>query len=205
MLDACAGAGKARLAVARIGTMQEGRACPGLKAIGILSVSEAMSKYTELQVTTPFSFLRGASHAEELVAQAKHLGLSGLAVTDRNSLAGAVRMHAAAKDAGLQCIIGARLDLAAATHGETPQGLHVVSDRQPLPARCLPGLTDRAAYGRLTRLISLGQRRAGKGECLITLDDVAEFQQGLILCAVPPPGWPDDAFEATLAGHDRPP
>jgi error-prone DNA polymerase len=64
-----------------------------------------MSKYTELQVTTPFSFLRGASHAEELVAQAKHLGLSGLAVTDRNSLAGAVRMHAAAKDAGLQCII----------------------------------------------------------------------------------------------------
>ena len=70
-----------------------------------------MSKYTELQVTTPFSFLRGASHAEELVAQAMHLGLSGLAVTDRNSLAGAVRVHAAAKEAGLKCIIGARLDL----------------------------------------------------------------------------------------------
>jgi error-prone DNA polymerase len=157
-----------------------------------------MSKYTELQVTTPFSFLRGASHAEELVAQARHLGLSGLAVTDRNSLAGAVRMHAAAKDAGLQCIIGARLDLAAATHGETPQGLHVVST--PAPAcSLLAWPADRAAYGRLTRLISLGQRRAGKGECLITLDDVAEFQQGLILCALPPPGWPDDAFEKTLA------
>jgi DNA polymerase III alpha subunit len=156
-----------------------------------------MTNYTELQVTTPFSFLRGASHAEELVAQAKHLGLAGIAVTDRNSLAGAVRVHAAAKEAGLNCIIGARLDLVAATPDEQPEGLHVVSD--PAPAcSLLAWPTDRAAYGNLCRLISLGQRRAGKGECLITLDDVAEFQQGLIFCAVPPPGWPDDAFEATL-------
>jgi error-prone DNA polymerase len=156
-----------------------------------------MTNYTELQVTTPFSFLRGASHAEELVAQAKHLGLAGIAVTDRNSLAGAVRVHAAAKEAGLNCIIGARLDLVSATPGEQPEGLHVVSD--PAPAcSLLAWPTDRAAYGNLCRLISLGQRRAGKGECLITLDDVAEFQQGLIFCAVPPPGWPDDAFEAML-------
>ncbi len=153
--------------------------------------------YTELQVTTPFSFLRGASHAEELVAQAMHLGLSGLAVTDRNSLAGAVRMHAAAKEAGLNCIIGARLDMTASAQGEAPEGLHVVSP--PAPAcSLLAWPTDRAAYGNLCRLISLGQRRAGKGECLITLDDVAEFQQGLIFCAVPPPGWPGEVFEATL-------
>ena len=74
-----------------------------------------MIQYTELQVTTPFSFLRGASHAEELVAQARHLGLAGIGVTDRNSLAGAVRMHAAARDAGLRCVIGARLALVAST------------------------------------------------------------------------------------------
>ena len=156
-----------------------------------------MTNYTELQVTTPFSFLRGASHAEELVAQAKHLGLSGIGVTDRNSLAGAVRVHAAAREAGLRCIIGARLDLAAATTGEQPEGLHVVTPPTPT-CSLLAWPTDRAAYGRLTRLISLGQRRAEKGECLITLDDVAEFQQGLILCAVPPPGWPDDTFDAAL-------
>ncbi|MEE4236785.1 MAG: error-prone DNA polymerase [Anderseniella sp.] len=156
-----------------------------------------MSKYTELQVTTPFSFLRGASHAEELVAQAKHLGLSGLAVTDRNSLAGAVRMHAAAKEAGLKCIIGARLDVMAAAQGETREGLHLVST--PVPAcSLLAWATNRAAYGRLTRLISLGQRRAGKGECLITLDDVAAFQHGLMFCVIPPPGWPDEGFETTL-------
>jgi error-prone DNA polymerase len=156
-----------------------------------------MTNYTELQVTTPFSFLRGASHAEELVAQAKHLGLAGIAVTDRNSLAGAVRVHAAAKEAGLNCIIGARLDLVSATPGESPKDC--TSYRIAAPAcSLLAWPTDRAAYGNLCRLISLGQRRAGKGECLITLDDVAEFQQGLILCAVPPPGWPDDAFEAML-------
>ena len=156
-----------------------------------------MTNYTELQVTTPFSFLRGASHAEELVAQAKHLGLAGIGVTDRNSLAGVVRVHAAAKEAGLKCIIGARLDLAAATMEQQPEGLHVVT--APTPAcSLLAWPTDRAAYGRLTRLISLGQRRAQKGECLITLNDVADFQQGIIFCAVPQPGWPDDTFEATL-------
>jgi error-prone DNA polymerase len=156
-----------------------------------------MTNYTELQVTTPFSFLRGASHAEELVAQAKHLGLAGIAVTDRNSLAGAVRIHAAAKEAGLNCIIGARLDLVAATPGESPKDC--TSYRiPPLPARCWPGRRTAPLTAISARLISLGQRRAGKGECLITLDDVAEFQQGLIFCAVPPPGWPDDAFEAML-------
>ncbi len=154
-------------------------------------------KYTELQVTTPFSFLRGASHAEELVAQAKHLGLAGIGVTDRNSLAGAVRVHAAAKEAGLRCIIGARLDLVAAVDCDMTERLHIVS--RPAPAcSLLAWPTDRAAYGRLCRLISLGQRRAGKGECLITLDDVAGFQHGLIFCVVPAPGWPDEGFETTL-------
>ncbi len=72
-----------------------------------------MSKlaYAELQCASNFSFLRGASHPEELATQAKHLGLAALAVTDRNTLAGVVRAHGAAKDAELQFIVGARLDV----------------------------------------------------------------------------------------------
>jgi error-prone DNA polymerase len=67
--------------------------------------------YAELDVTTNFSFLRGASHAEELVAQAKALGVAALGVADRNTLAGVVRAHVAAKEVGLRLLVGARLDL----------------------------------------------------------------------------------------------
>jgi error-prone DNA polymerase len=126
--------------------------------------------YAELQVTTNFSFLRGASHGEELVAQAKALGLSTIAVTDRNTLAGVVRAHIAAKQVGLQLIVGARLDLQ-----DAPSLL------------CLP--RDRAAYGRLSRLISLGQMRAKKGECTLSLDDVAQHAEGQIFIALPPEDW----------------
>ena len=100
--------------------------------------------YAELQVTTNFSFLRGGSHGEELVAVAKALGLEALAVTDRNTLAGVVRAHIAAKEVGLKYIVGARLDL------QDGPGLLVYP-------------TDRAAYGRLSKLLTLGQRRAEKG------------------------------------------
>ena len=124
-------------------------------------------RYAELDVTTNFSFLRGASHADELVAQAKALGLEAIAVTDRNSLAGVVRAHTAAKAVGLRFIPGARLDL------------------EDLPSLlCLP--TDRAAYGRLSRLLSLGQGRAEKGQCILRLDDVAVLAEGNIFIVVPP-------------------
>jgi len=119
-----------------------------------------MTAYAELQCTSNFSFLRGASHAEELATQAKHLGLAAIAVTDRNTLAGVVRAHQAAKDCGLQFVVGARLDTASASLLAYP--------------------TTRAAYGSLCRLLSLGQRRAGKGQCLITLDDVHAHAQGMI-------------------------
>jgi error-prone DNA polymerase len=121
--------------------------------------------YAELQCTSNFSFLRGASHPEELAVQARHLGLAALAVTDRNTLAGVVRAHGAAKDAELPFVVGARLDL----------------DRLSL----LAWPTTRAAYGRLCRLLSLGQRRAGKGQCLLTLDDVCDFAEGLIFALLP--------------------
>ena len=67
--------------------------------------------YAELHCLTNFSFLRGASHAEELVVTAKALGLQAIVVTDRNTLAGVVRMHEAAERLGLRAVIGARLDL----------------------------------------------------------------------------------------------
>ena len=71
-----------------------------------------MTEYVELQVTTNFSFLRGASHPAELVFQAAALGHPAIAVTDRNSLAGVVRAHVAAKEVGIELVVGARLDLA---------------------------------------------------------------------------------------------
>ena len=67
--------------------------------------------YAELQITSNFGFLRGASHPEELVVQAQALGLAGLALTDRNSLAGIVRAHQQAKELGLRFLVGCRLDL----------------------------------------------------------------------------------------------
>src|SRR5262245_29518065 len=125
-----------------------------------------MPCYAELEVTTNFTLLAGGSHPEELVATAKALGLAAIAVTDRNTLAGAVRAHIAAKEAGIKFIVGARLDL------------------QDAPS-LLAYPTDRAAYGRLCRLLTLGQRRAEKGQCTLFLDDVAAHAEGLIFIIVP--------------------
>jgi len=136
----------------------------------MLSSLDTAGDYAELQVTTNFSFLRGGSHPHELVAQAKALGLKALAVTDRNTLAGVVRAHLAAKELGLKLIVGARLDLA-----DCPSLL------------CLP--TDRAAYGRLSRLLTLGQGRAVKGACHLALKDVAAHAEGQIFIALPPEDW----------------
>ena len=68
-----------------------------------------MTGFAELCVTTNFSFLQGASHAAELVQRAAELGLSAIGVADRNTLAGVVRAHTAAKEAGLKLLVGARL------------------------------------------------------------------------------------------------
>jgi error-prone DNA polymerase len=121
-----------------------------------------MTSYAELQCTSNFSFLRGGSHPEEIAMQAKHLGLAAIAVTDRNTLAGVVRAHAAAKDAELPFIVGARLDL------------------QEPGLSFLAYPTNRQAYGALCRLLSMGQRRAEKGQCLITLEDVYAHAPGMI-------------------------
>ena len=137
-----------------------------------------MPDYAELDVTTNFSFLHSASHPEELAKTAAALELSAIAVTDRNTLAGVVRAHRAAKEAGIKLIIGARLDL-----------------QDALSLLCFP--TDRAAYARLSNLITLGRRRAPKGECEIYLEDVFAHSGGQLFISLPP-DEPDGGYTAYL-------
>jgi error-prone DNA polymerase len=124
------------------------------------------SRYTELQVTTHFSFLRGASSCEELFATAAVMGVEALAVVDRNSLAGVVRAHEAAKTTGVRLVVGCRLDLT--------EGYSV-----------LVYPTDRPAYSRLCRLLSLGKKRAGKARCELGWPDLVAYREGLIAVLVP--------------------
>ena len=123
-------------------------------------------RYVELQVTSHFSFLRGASSCEELFAQAALAGIEALAVVDRNSLAGIVRAHEAAKTTGVRLIVGCRLDLT--------DGMSV-----------LVYPTDRPAYSRLCRLLSLGKRRGGKAKCVLEWQDLVAYGEGLIAVLVP--------------------
>ena len=109
--------------------------------------------YAELQVTSNYSFLRGASHPDEMVLQAATLGHTAIAITDHNTLAGVVRAHVAAKIHGIQLIVGTRLNLK-----DAPSLI------------CLP--TNRAAYGRLSQLLTLGKRRTEKGACHLFLEDI---------------------------------
>jgi error-prone DNA polymerase len=144
--------------------------------------------YAELQATSHYSFLRGASSCEELFATAAHLGLPVLAITDRNSLAGAVKAHEAARITGVRFVLGCRLDL---TGG--PSVLVYPSDK--------------SAYSRLTRLLTTGKRRAGKGKCDLSFDDLAGSSEGMI--AVLLGDKPGDALAADLGrlrdafGRDR--
>jgi error-prone DNA polymerase len=121
--------------------------------------------YVELQITTHFSFLRGASGPEELLSAAALLGITTLGVTDRNSLAGIVRAHEAAKVTGVNLIVGCRLDL------------------EDFPS-LLVYPTDRKAYARLCRLLTIGKGRAGKGKCQLFWKDVQEWSEGLIAILV---------------------
>lgn len=123
-------------------------------------------RYAELQVTSHFSFLRGASSCDDLFAQPAGLGIEALAVVDRNSLAGIVRAHQAAKHTGVRLIVGCRLDLA--------DGMSV-----------LVYPTDRPAYSRLCRLLTLGKKLGGKAKCLLEWSDLAAYAEGLIAVLVP--------------------
>jgi error-prone DNA polymerase len=138
--------------------------------------------YAELAVTSNFTFLTGASHPDELVAQAAALGCRAVAIADTNTLAGIVRAHAGAIEADIQLVVGCRLALA------DPPGIEV-----------LVYPTDLASYGRLCTLLTAGKRRAEKGDCQLALADLLENNAGLLAAAIAPPTLDEPAFAAALA------
>jgi error-prone DNA polymerase len=134
--------------------------------------------YVELAAASNYSFLRAASHAEELVGAAAALGYAAIGIADRNTLAGVVRAHVTAKEAGVRLLVGARL-----VPEDGPEIL------------CYPA--DRAAYGRLARLLTLGKRRAEKGACRLTLADLLAHAEGQSLIVMPPESL-DENFRMAL-------
>jgi len=146
--------------------------------------------YAELQVTTNYSFLRGGSHPGELVEQAIALGHTAIGITDRNTLAGVVRAYAEAKGKNkgdpdkIKLLVGARL--------ETRDGYSLLA---------YP--TDLDAYKRLSRLLTLGNGRAAKGQCDLIFDDLADHAEGLIAIALPPRKIDDPAFRERLGALAR--
>lgn len=137
-----------------------------------------MPAYAELAAASAFSFLEGASHPQELVDQALYLGHAALGIADRNTVAGVVRAHVAAKQGGLRLLVGSRLGF--------EDGPDVIAYPR-----------DREGWGRLCRLLSLGKGRAAKGGCRLRLDDLEDHAAGMALIVMPPP-WPDAAFAASL-------
>ncbi|HXX50243.1 MAG TPA: error-prone DNA polymerase [Xanthobacteraceae bacterium] len=143
-----------------------------------------MSAYAELAVTTNFSFLRGASHPQEMVARADELGLAAIGIADRNSLAGVVRAYDEARKRKIKLLVGSRL--------VTVDGFEVLA---------YP--TDRAAYGRLCRLITAGNLKAKKGECHLTFEDIFGASAGQIFIALPPRLSPVASCERMTAFTSR--
>jgi error-prone DNA polymerase len=136
--------------------------------------TDAAPTYAELHCLTNFSFLRGASRPEELVARAHALGYAALAITDECSVAGVVRAHAAAKELGLPIIVGAEVRLVC--------GLHLVV------LAC-----DRRGYAGLCRLVTRGRRAAEKGEYSLARADLLELLVGEHVLLWVPPRAPIDA------------
>lgn len=162
------------------------------------------SDYAELCVTTNFTFLKGASHPEELVVRAAELGLAALAITDTNSLAGVVRAWSALKqlrheaqetlsirsdkriDSSSRQHVGQHSSLANPATAKLPKlivGCRLVLQDSAVDWVALP--CDLAAYKRLTRLLTLGKLRTDKGQCLLYTKDMITACKGIILIALP--------------------
>ncbi len=141
--------------------------------------------YAELDVTTNFSFLRGASHPDECVNAAARLGYRAVAITDRNTLASIVRAHVAAKEAKLKLIVGSRVTLA--------EGIEL-----------LVWCKDRAGYANLCRLLTLGKSRVGKGEFQLSVKEFLDHADGLIVAIDHwPPRREDAEVESTNLHESR--
>ncbi len=160
--------------------------------------------YAELCVTTNFTFLTGASHPEEMMIRAAELGLGAIAITDRNSLAGVVRAYSALKelkrkvDEKIRIRSQHRVDSSSRqevgnpnpiARPDTPKlprlivGCRLVLRDSPMDWIALP--QNRPAYARLARLLTLGKRRAEKGECHLDMQDMLKGCSGMILIALP--------------------
>ena len=156
--------------------------------------------FTELSIISNFTFLTGASHAEEYVARAAELGLSGLAIADENSVAGVVRAHAAVRELARE--VAARQEIEArdgmigppAPEPRAPDWAHVprfypaakLVLREGVVLTVLP--QTRKGWGRLSRLISTGRLRVEKGACDLRMDDLMEGMEELVLLLHPPEG-----------------
>ena len=127
--------------------------------------------FAELHCKTNYSFLTGGSHADELVARASELGYAALAITDENTLAGVVRAYSAVRELAatgppIKLIIGAEI---------------IPHDAPPV----LLWATDRQSYAQLSKLITVGRRRAPKGECWLSWSDLATHSHGLLAGVIP--------------------
>ena len=131
-----------------------------------------LSPYAELHCVTNFSFLRGASHADELAERAHELGYAALAITDECSLAGVVRAHLAARATGLPLIVGAEFSL---------RGLWPGSARLVLLA------CNRAGYGNLSELVTAARMRAEKGAYRLLREDLERGVADCVALLVPDP------------------
>jgi error-prone DNA polymerase len=147
------------------------------------SLPDSLPRYAELHCLSNFSFLRGASHPEELVERAAQLGYSALALTDECSFAGVVRAHVAAKEHGLKLILGTELQLQEKT-------------------KLVLLATDRDSYGAISSLITTGRRRAKKGAYSLSRKDVEPLGRTGVL-ALLIPGEIEDALwlKAHFAGR----
>src|SRR5580658_6836730 len=150
-----------------------------------------MIAYAELIVTTNFSFLRGASHPQEMVATADELGCFAVGIADRNSFAGVVRAFDEARNRKIKFLVGTRL--------VTIDGFEIVA---------YP--TDRAAYGRLCKLLTAGNLKTEKGECHLTFEQILNASEGQIFIAIPPHDFPgrsaaphETEFKSRLAALAR--
>ncbi|WP_068312838.1 error-prone DNA polymerase [Polycladidibacter hongkongensis] len=132
-----------------------------------LSLHYGSVQFSEMCCASNFSFLRGASHPEELAFTAAKLGMPAIGICDRNSLAGIVRLHVACREAKVRAVTGCRL----AFQDDTPD---IVVWPQ-----------NRAGYGQLCQLLSTGNRRAPKGQCFLRLDDLLALHEGLSLAVLP--------------------
>ncbi|MCF3974849.1 error-prone DNA polymerase [Paracoccus salsus] len=170
-------------------------------------------RYAELGITTNFTFLTGASHPEELVLRAAELGLEAIAITDRNSVAGVVRAWSALKNLSKE--VEGKLRVRS-THRIDPCSRQEVGDPVDMPHAPMPALpklivgsrlvlrdcpveflalpTDLPAWQRLSRLLTLGKRRAEKGDCALMLEDLVQGCRGMVLIALPPADDPGQAL-----------